>query len=353
MGHRSNPTPADPLLAWFLEHRRPLPWREPLPPGPIAEALHRDRAYTFLVIETMAQQTRLETVLQRLSPFLLRYPSVARMATSAEATVLGDWAGLGYYRRARNLHAAARLVTARHGIWPQGEAGWRTLPGVGPYTAAALAAQVEGLALPAIDGNVRRVGARLLGIPNPSERALREALAARFGLHGEPDAAGALRSEGLIELGALLCTPRQPRCHRCPLRQECVAANLGRAESFPAPRERPAARALQLHAHLVLDPQGQIALERRPDDGLWPGTWGLPWREAPPPAGTGRAELLGRFSHALTHRRIDAHVWRTSAPPHRATTVWRPRSEASKLPTIDQRALALLATAEGGALAVR
>jgi A/G-specific adenine glycosylase len=343
-------TPADHLLDWFLVHRRPLPWREPLPPGPVAETVRRDRGYAYLVIETMAQQTRLETVLQRLPPFLERYPSVSALANASEASVLGDWAGLGYYRRARHLHAAATLIHAHHGGWPRGEKGWRALPGVGPYTAAALAVQVEGLALPAIDGNVRRVGARLLGAADPSERHLRDALADRFGLHGQPDPAGALRSEGLIELGALLCTPRQPRCPDCPLRSDCVAAALGKTASLPAPRARQAPRTMQLHAHLLLDAEGRIALERRPNNGLWPATWGMPWRETPP---ADPVELLGRFTHTLTHRRIDAHVWRASVAPSDAATVWRPRRAASTLPTFDQRALALLAAAEERALAVR
>jgi A/G-specific adenine glycosylase len=342
---------AERLRVWFERERRPLPWRAPLPAGPVADALARDRGYTFLLIETMAQQTRIETVLLRLPEFLGRFPDVAALGSAPLSEVLASWAGLGYYRRARNLHAAARRVVANGGLWPRGEAGWRELPGVGAYTAAALALQVEGVALPAVDGNVRRVGARLLGEPNPRPARLRDELVNRFGLHGQVDPSGATVGEGLIELGALVCTPRRPRCPDCPLRVACAAHRAGASEQIPAAKVRPGPMAVELHAHLVLDGDGRCALEQRPASGWWPGTWGLPWRPDPP-AATDGATLLGRFEHRLTHRRITAHVWLNARIALGEAVAWRSPQAARELPTIDRRALALAAHAAGSVTAV-
>lgn len=338
MSHNAHRITAQRLSAWFHEQRRALPWRHGTAAGPVAETVARDRGYALLVIETMAQQTRLETVLQRLPDFFARFPTLITLAQSPVTAVLSSWAGLGYYRRARNLHAAAHTIAAQGGQWPQTEAGWRALPGVGSYTAAALAAQVNGLALPAIDGNVQRVGARLLGIAQPAPRALRQALVERFDLHGGIDLCGAQRSEALIELGALICTPRQPKCPACPLNGDCVTFAEGLSERIPAARTRSRMQDLQLHAHVYVDAHGRLALEQRPESGLWAGTWGLPWRATPP----ADAPLIGRFQHLLSHRRIEATVWRSPNPPCTPALAWRALSEAHDLPQIDARALAML-----------
>ena len=358
------------LLRWFDAAARPLPWRrEPRDP------------YVTWIVETMSQQTRIHTVVARLPAFLARFPDVATLAAADQGDVLAAWSGLGYYRRARALHAAARVVVQeRGGRWPTDPDDWLRLPGVGPYTAAAVAAQAFGFPTIALDGNVRRVGARLLGQRAPTDAALRRALgelllaggrpAAPDGAVARPDARDdasrvaegrddeanvadarddAFRvAEALVELGALVCTPSRPRCDACPLRPACAAAADGDPTRFPAPRRRGPVETLALHAWLtpraVLDGALRLAFERRTPEGLWGGLYGPPWRAEPPPGGT----RLADFRHALTHRRVEAVVWRTEAPPKDADVRWMTQAEARSvgLAAIDRRALRLLGGGE-------
>ncbi len=341
------------LLRWYDRSARALPWRR-APRDP----------YLTWVVETMSQQTRIDTVVVRLPGFLQRFPDVERLAAAEEGEVLAAWSGLGYYRRARALHAAARVVAHDlGGRWPSDVAGWLRLPGVGPYTAAAVAAQAFGVATIAVDGNVRRVGARLLGLPEPTDDEVRRALAERLlgrgagsaaaeatrGLAGAADEGASARvAEALVELGATVCTPRRPRCDDCPLRRGCAAAAAGDPTRFPAPRRRARVQPLALHAWWVTrtdaDGNERLGLERRPTDGLWGGLHGPPWRgEAP---GDGRR--LATFRHLLTHRRVEAVVWRTPTPPADAEVAWYRRDEALALglAQIDRRALAALDEAE-------
>lgn len=349
------------LLRWFDGAARPLPWRrEPRDP------------YVTWVVEAMSQQTRIDTVVARLPGFLARFPDVTSLAAAGQDDVLAAWSGLGYYRRARALHAAARVVVDElAGRWPTDLDGWLRLPGVGPYTAAAIAAQAFGVPAIALDGNVRRLGARLLGLSAPTDAALEAALAERLLAGGGPATLGraaersgssdppaarvaeahrdaAFVAEALVELGALVCTPRRPRCDACPLRPSCVAATDGDPTRFPAPRRRTPVETLELHAWLTprTCPAGalRLAFERRPSDGLWGGLYGPPWRAEPPPGG----ERLAGFRHALTHRRIEAVVWRTDAPPPGSSIRWLTRAEARDvgLAAIDRRALRLLDGAE-------
>ncbi len=322
------------LLRWFDAHARPLPWRTPA----------RD-PYVTWVVESMSQQTRIETVIARLPGFLQRFADVRALAAAEVGEVLAAWAGLGYYRRARALHAAARVVVHElGGAWPTSVEGWRRLPGVGPYTAAAVAAQAFGVPVIAVDGNVRRVGARLSGLSAPRDAELEVALAAHLRAGGADDRELARASEALVELGALVCTPRNPRCDACPLRADCAGAAAGDPTRFPAPRRRARGRELELHAWLVTrqgaDGRRQVALERRRAEGLWGGLHGPPWRERPPAEG----ERLGAFRHLLTHRRVEAVVWRCAAPPGDGETLWSPSEEAAShgLAAIDRRALAFL-----------
>jgi len=334
----------DALLDWYARSARALPWRrEP-----------RD-AYLTWVVETMSQQTRIDTVVARLPGFLARFPSVERLAAADEGEVLAAWSGLGYYRRARALHAAARVVVDElGGRWPKDVEGWRRLPGVGPYTAAAVAAQALGLATIAVDGNVRRVGARLLGQREPTDAGVRAGLE-RLLLGPDDRAAAPVAepsrarvAEALVELGATVCTPRRPRCGDCPLASGCVAAATGDPTPFPAPRRRPRVEPLTLHAWWVArsGPDGgeRLAFERRPPDGLWGGLHGPPWRREAPAAGT----RLAAFRHLLTHRRVEAVVWRAPALPPDAVVAWYRRDEALALglARIDRRALAELDGAE-------
>lgn len=335
------------LRAWFEAEARPLPWR-------VAAAGARD-PYVTLVVETMAQQTRIETVVARLPAFLARFPSVAALAAADVADVLAAWSGLGYYRRARALHACARgIVTDHGGHLPADPAALAALPGIGPYTAAALAAQAFGRPGIAVDGNVRRVGARVLGAAAPTDGTVRLALHAL--LLGDvvpaanaadatptttpeaPDAA--FVAEALVELGATICTPRRPNCGRCPLRRACQAAATGDPTRFPTPRRRPTPRAWALHAWLVVrdgTDGPRVAIERRGDEGPWAGLHGPPWREAPPPDGT----LAATFVHRLTHRTVKATVWHAARPPDDARIRWLAPHEAiaAGLSELDRRAL--------------
>ncbi|MFO8150365.1 MAG: NUDIX domain-containing protein [Trueperaceae bacterium] len=331
------------LLHWYDRSARPLPWRrEPRDP------------YLTWVVETMSQQTRIETVVARLPGFLARFPDVGRLAAADPGEVLAAWSGLGYYRRARALHAAARVIAHDlDGRWPSDVAGWLRLPGVGPYTAAAVAAQALGIATIAVDGNVRRVGARLLGLREPTDADVRRGLAELLLVPGAGSSAtpvaGAAHdparvAEALVELGAVVCTPRRPRCDDCPLRSGCAAAAAGDPTRFPAPRRRPRVQPLTLHAWWVTrageDGRDRMALERRPEDGLWGGLHGPPWRTEAPAVGT----RVASFRHLLTHRRIEAIVWRTPTPPADAEVAWYRRDEALALglARIDRRALACL-----------
>jgi A/G-specific adenine glycosylase len=290
-----------------------------------------DRTYTLWVVETMSQQTRIATVAARLPDFLTRFPDVHALAAAPRDAVLAAWAGLGYYRRAHALHEAARSV-AECG-WPRDETAWRALPGVGPYTAAVMAA-AEGAAAIAIDGNVRRVGRRYLAARDANDAALRERLEAAFAPATTPV------GEALIELGATLCTPQRPRCPACPLAAACAGARSGDPTAYDPPRRAATTLHVTLHAHLSIDARGFVALERRPPQGWWGGLHGPPWRDHPPTNGI----VLGRFTHLLTHRTIGAVVHRTPTPPEGASVDWYPPDDLRGvgLARIDQRALALL-----------
>lgn len=224
----------------------------------------------------MLQQTRVEVVLPFYERFLERFPTVEALAAAESDEVLAYWSGLGYYRRARQLHAAARQVAAA-GAFPQDPEGWRSLPGVGPYTAAAVASIAFGVAVPVLDGNVERVVSRWLAQAEDAKAGgpRRRLLAAAAGLI-DPDRPGD-SNQALMELGATICTPRQPKCLLCPLSSGCRARGAGDPERYPAARvERKIER--QRLVVVVVEREGRVLLFRRPDDSrLLAGTWELPW----------------------------------------------------------------------------
>ncbi len=265
----------DRLLAWYDANARELPWRAPV--GATVSA------YAVLVSEFMLQQTTVATVKMRFPAFLARFPSMHALAAAGEAEVLHAWQGLGYYRRARALHACARAIVQRHGgQLPSDEAMLRALPGIGPYTASALRAIVHGAPSIPVDGNVLRVMARLHRV----EAALPDAAGPLHDLAGR--LAGTRRpgdvAQALMDLGATLCRPRRPACLICPWRPACQAQLAGVAERLPrrAPRrERPVRRGL---AFLLARPDGAILFRRRPSRGLLGGLHELPsspWQEGP------------------------------------------------------------------------
>lgn len=272
----------DALLAWFGEHARDLPWR-------------RDRTpYRVWISETMLQQTRAATVVPYFERWMDRFPDVTTLATAEVDEVLRLWEGLGYYRRAHAVHAAARIVAfERDGRWPRGEAEWTALPGIGPYTASAIAALAQGHASVAVDANVRRVGARLHADPAPDDRELRRSLLALV-----PTDEPGRGSEALIELGATVCTPRSPSCRSCPLRPACAARHGGEPQRFPAPRERRPAPTRRRWADVRIR-DGRVHLERRVP-GLLGGLWAFPQRTRRP-AGRTLEPLEQTYSHFRLH----------------------------------------------------
>jgi A/G-specific adenine glycosylase len=241
------------LLAWYEANRRELPWRRTRDP------------YRVWVSEIMLQQTRVGAVQPRYERFLKKFPSVEKLAAATESCVLAEWSGLGYYRRARNLHAAAKTVTGKHrGVFPRTAQLWRELPGVGRYTAAAISSIACGEPVAVLDGNVRRVVGRLGQIRSEAESwSAAEALLDR-------DRPGDF-NQAMMELGALVCLAGQPRCSSCPIQSFCRTCGKGR-ENRVAPR-----RAKREIAYALVRSHSSLRLVRRAaDDSLMPGMWELP-----------------------------------------------------------------------------
>jgi len=261
------------LLAWFDRHRRDLPWRRTSDP------------YRIWLSEVMLQQTRVETVLPYYERFLVRFPTIEALAAAEVEEVLALWSGLGYYRRARQLHAAARQVATAGEGFPSTHAGLLALPGVGDYTAAAVGSIAFGLAEPVLDGNVERVLSRFLALAeDPRSRGGRDRLLAAgrelLALERPGDS-----NQAMMELGATLCLPRAPRCLFCPLASGCRAAARGEQELYPLPKRRRETVRVRLVVAVVESPGG-ILLFRRPEGStLLAGTWELPWVEVDPAPG--------------------------------------------------------------------
>ncbi|HWM91391.1 MAG TPA: A/G-specific adenine glycosylase [Thermoanaerobaculia bacterium] len=322
---------ASDLLTWFDRHRRDLPWRK-----------NRD-PYRIWLSEVMLQQTRIETALPYYQRFLENFPTVEDLARAGVEEVLALWSGLGYYRRARQLHAAARKVVEIGGF-PRTVEGLRELPGIGSYTAAAVASIAFGVAEPVLDGNVERVLSRWLALDlDPKSRPARERmLAAAAGLL-DPERPGD-SNQALMELGATTCVPRAPRCLLCPISSGCRAAREGDPERFPVARPK---RERELHrlAVAVVERDGGVLLFRRPEDSaLLAGTWELPWTslEAANPE-EGLAERygghwtlgprIGGVRHSITFRDLELEVHRADlVAPADGTWGWFGERERLDLP---------------------
>ena len=254
------------LLAWYRSRERPMPWRG-----------HPD-PYAVWVSEIMLQQTQVETVRPYFTRFLAAFPDIPSLAAAEDEPLLKAWEGLGYYTRVRNLRKAAQRLMAEHGgALPRTVEGLRALPGVGDYTAAAIASICFGLPVPVVDGNVARVFARRNLLdgdfhkPAP-RRALADWLTPHIAASGDP----AAFNQAMMDLGAQICTPRNPRCDDCPLCPTCQAAEQGRQADFPAP---PPAKTLPERtgaALLLRDAQGRLLLAKHPGDRLLAGFWELP-----------------------------------------------------------------------------
>ncbi len=264
---------AEQLLRWYARCRRDLPWRRTRDP------------YRIWISEVMLQQTRAEAVVPYYRRFLGAFPTVQALAAASEQEVLRVWAGLGYYARARNLLRAAREVV-RRGAFPATAAEWRKLPGVGRYTAAAVASIAFGQDELALDSNVLRVGLRLVGLrASPAEAAARRAVEAALRAVLPAGRAGDF-NQALMDLGATVCLPRSPRCEACPVRDWCRAYHRGLADRLPLRRLPPPRPHRRFLAALVRDGRGRVLLVRQPSGGLWGGLWTLPyvpgtsWRQA-------------------------------------------------------------------------
>ena len=254
------------LLAWYDEHgRSDLPWKHP-----------RD-AYRIWVSEIMLQQTQVATALPYFERFMARFPDVTTLANAPLDDVLAHWSGLGYYARARNLHAAARRIVDEHAaVLPRSVDELEALPGIGRSTAGAIAAMAWDVRAPILDGNVKRVLARLHAVDRyPGERATLERLWA-IADAATPKERVADYTQAIMDLGATLCTRARPACERCPLSDRCQAFASGRTAELPVRKPRKAKPERETRMLVVEDPQGRVLLERRPPSGIWGGLWCLP-----------------------------------------------------------------------------
>jgi len=287
------------LLAWYDAHARSLAWRAP--PG----AEGRTAPYRIWLSEVMLQQTTTPHATPYFLGFTARWPTVSDLAAAEDAEVMAAWAGLGYYARARNLLACARAVAGEHGgVFPDTEAALLALPGVGAYTAAAVAAIAFDRAANVVDGNVERVMARLFAVetPVPTARPELKRLAARFVTDDRPGD----WAQALMDLGATVCRPKSPLCGSCPVTDQCLGFASGAPQRYPVKAKKAERPHRQGFAWVMIDGQGRVALERRPDKGLLGGMLGLPtsdWSTAPeasPPVAADWREA-GAVEHVFTH----------------------------------------------------
>ena len=330
------PTLASRLLAWYDRDRRDLPWRRTGEP------------WAIWLAETVLQQTRVETAIPYYERLLGRFPTPRALAEGSEDELLALWSGLGYYRRARRLRAAAARVVAAGGAIPSSARELAALPGVGPYTAAAVASIAFGEAVPVLDGNVARVLARRLALAEGAHTAAgRRELAAAAARLLDPARPGD-SNQALMELGATVCTPRRPACECCPLLDGCRAAAAGAAESFPLPRPRPAARRERLTAAWVEDGSGRLLLARRAaGEALLAGLWELPTVAVRGPRRS-EAALAARFGgrwrvgarraelrHSITFRLLEIELrtarWQPDGVGEPAALAWHLPARAREL----------------------
>jgi len=302
------------LLHWYDVRRRALPWRDTRDP------------YRIWVSEVMLQQTQVSTVLPYYEAFLRRFPTVADLAAASLDEVLKIWEGLGYYARARNLHAAARRIMAEYGgRLPERYALLRQLPGLGDYTAGAVASIAFGECVPALDANARRVLARLLAVQEEITRpATLRYLWDRARALLPCDRPGDF-NQALMELGALICTPQSPRCPECPWRSDCQACALGIQESLPRRRARTTLPHVTVTAGVIRGTDGRVLIAQRKPDAMLGGLWEFPGgkcrdgetlseclcREVHEELGIAIAveHPLTTLRHSYTHFRITLHVF--------------------------------------------
>ena len=335
---------SDALLRWYDTHARVMPWR--VSPSDRA-AGRRPDPYRIWLSEVMLQQTTVAAVRAYFLRFTDRWSTVADLAAAEDAQVMAEWAGLGYYARARNLLACARAVAALHGgHFPQTLEGLRKLPGIGPYTAAAIASIAFDLPATVVDGNVERVMARLHNLDTPLPAA-KPALTALAETH-TPTLRPGDYAQAVMDLGATICTPRNPACGICPLHSLCEARAAGTAARLPRKTAKPTKPTRQGTVWAAFCPDGRVLLELRPAKGLLGGMLGLPgngWDGAggPPPV-EATWHPAGEIRHTFTHFHLILSVQTalTSAPALRGTFQ---TATATDLPTLMRKAHDLAAAA--------
>jgi A/G-specific adenine glycosylase len=299
------------LLSWYDRHRRDLPWRAA--PGQSPDP------YRVWLSEIMLQQTTVATVRPYFDRFVARWPDVSALAAASLDEILQAWQGLGYYARGRNLSACARVVVERHGgVFPSEPSALRALPGIGDYTAAAIAAIAFGRPTAAIDGNVERVVARLYAVtkPLPAAKLQLQALAAAL----VPNERAGDFAQAMMDLGATVCTSRRPRCILCPWRVDCTAAANGIADDLPVRADKPQRPRRYGVAFWLTRRDGAVLLRRRPEKGLLGGMIEIPstiWRSEPwelaeavgaAPAAERWMPLPGSVRHGFTHFELQLAV---------------------------------------------
>jgi len=318
---------AERLIQHYVDNFRSLPWRSPpgeAPPDP----------YRVWLSEVMLQQTTVATVRPRFERFVLRWPDVEALAAARDEDILNEWAGLGYYARARNLIACAREV-AKRGAFPSSAAELRALPGIGAYTSAAIAAIAFGEKAAAVDTNVERVIARLHGLKRRPRLEMERLV---LGLIPEDRPGDFIQA--MMDLGATICRPARPRCGDCPLRPDCTAFASGEPEAFPARKLR-AARPRKYGIAYWIESDGQVWLVRRPPKGMLGGMAALPgseWTDAKLP----RIVSLGSVRHVFSHFALDLHLVPRAEPEGEGW--WQPldRLDEAGLPTLYKKAASLM-----------
>lgn len=297
------------LEAWFKKNARELPWR----------TKSRD-PYRSLVSELMLQQTQVSRVIEKFTAFIERFPTVRDLAVASEDDVLAAWSGLGYYRRARLLHACAKAIVEQHdGLVPDSLDTLLKLPGIGRYTAGAIASMVYGQRTAIVDGNVTRVLLRVHNKPVPqSDKATIDWAWARADELVQACDDPAIFNEAMMELGATVCVPKGPRCLQCPISEHCQALAAGTTESIPLPKPRAKQKHLYC-ASLIVQRESSIMLEQRPSTGMWAGMYQLPTLERDDrphtpqelvALGIGVPDEVETFTHITTHRIVEFRVYR-------------------------------------------
>ncbi len=277
-------TLAKSLEDWFAVVKRPMPWRR------------RPEPYFCWLSEIMMQQTTYATVLPYYERFLKKFPTVAQLATADEADVLKAWEGLGYYARARNLLQSARKVVTKGRVcWPTTAEGWAALPGVGPYTAAALASVLNGERAPVVDGNVARVFSRVWCLTDDfSKQPNRAKLAVRLQTEIDQSRVPGDFNQAMMELGALVCTPTNPDCAHCPLAKMCAARKDGTQAEYPVKPTKKPLPVRKVSAVIVQDAKGRVLFVQNKAGGLLKGLWELP-----------AIEPSGDLSHIFSHFKLE------------------------------------------------